>query len=142
DVARVDQHHLEGGLEDVEDGLPVDAGRLHGDLGDAPAGQPVGQRQQLAGGGAEVEGLLEDLARVGDLQGAGDDELLVDVEAGTAGEQDIHGTISWVGIAGAGTDPGAWSRLLWVLPARAGATGSGPSESVDAGVGGQIRLRA
>ena len=35
DVLGVDQHHLEAALQQVEDRLPVDAGRFHGDVADA-----------------------------------------------------------------------------------------------------------
>ena len=44
DVLGVDQQQLEAALQQVEDRLPVDAGRLHGDVGDAlrrPASRPA-----------------------------------------------------------------------------------------------------
>jgi hypothetical protein len=42
DVRRVDQPDREAVLEDVEDRLPVDPGRLHGHVGDRLGRQPVG----------------------------------------------------------------------------------------------------
>jgi hypothetical protein len=44
---------------------PDNPGCLHAELGDAPAAQPVGQRQQLAAGGAEGPGLLLAAAGLG-----------------------------------------------------------------------------
>jgi len=48
DVAGVDQDQLEVVLEHVPDGLPVDAGGLHRDLGDLVGLEPVAQHEQAA----------------------------------------------------------------------------------------------
>ena len=41
DVLGVHQQHFKVGFQDIEDRLPVFAGALHGDVGDAVTGQPV-----------------------------------------------------------------------------------------------------
>ena len=65
DVAGVDQQQLEAPLlEDVPDRLPVLAGRLHHDLGDALGGQPLGECLELAGERAERPDLLAPTAAV------------------------------------------------------------------------------
>ena len=62
DVLGVDQDDADVALQEVEDRLPVDAGRFHRHVRDAVAGQPVRQGQQVAGHGREGADLLEDLA--------------------------------------------------------------------------------
>jgi hypothetical protein len=47
DVLGVDQRELEVILEQVVDGLPVDAGGLHRHVRDAEAREPVAQREQI-----------------------------------------------------------------------------------------------
>ncbi len=71
-------------FQQEEHRLPVIAGGLHPDPGDAPAGQPVSQRLQLAPGGAEGPGLLLAAARRGvGRHPDGDLDLgLGDVQAG------------------------------------------------------------
>jgi len=54
----VEEPALEAPLEHVEDGLPVDAGRLHPHQRDAEAFQPVGERLELADRGGEAARLL------------------------------------------------------------------------------------
>src|SRR5947209_4946861 len=110
----------------MRDGLPIDAGRLPGHVGDPVGGEPIGQAEQFVGRRAEASGVLDDLA-LDDEQDTGQDRDLRHVEAGAAGMQEVHrGAPGW-DRRRAGRDLGAWSRLLWVLPASAGATGSGPT---------------
>jgi hypothetical protein len=54
-------------------------------MGDALGGQPVGQLQQAGGVGGEGTGLGAGVALRGLVADAGDDRLLVDVEAGAVG---------------------------------------------------------
>jgi hypothetical protein len=48
DVLRIHQHHRKLTFENVPDGLPVDASRLHRHMSHVLALQPVGQFQQVA----------------------------------------------------------------------------------------------
>ena len=50
----VHEHELEVVFEQVVDRLPVDAGGLHRDVGDAEALEPVPEREQLGGHGREL----------------------------------------------------------------------------------------
>lgn len=61
-------------------------------MGDAGVGQPIRQRLQLCGVRAEGTCLLaRELQRArGQATNAGHNGVLVDVEAGAAGEQDVH----------------------------------------------------
>ena len=87
DVAGVDDQQLEPrALEQVVVRLPVDAGRLHRDVGHAEGEQPIGERQQLVGQGAERAQLA---ASRGD--DARDYRVAVDVEPGAAFVDDLHG---------------------------------------------------
>ena len=52
-MPRVDQQQCEAVLQQIPDGFPVHPGRLEHDVCDPVLGQPVGQRQQLIGVGAE-----------------------------------------------------------------------------------------
>jgi hypothetical protein len=61
-MARVDQQALELVLEHVPDRLPVDAGRLHRDLGHAMLGQPVAQPEQAAHRGLKLRDFLHAFA--------------------------------------------------------------------------------
>lgn len=58
DMPGIDQHHLAHALEQIEHRLPIDPGRLHRRMGAAVRHQPVPQRQQLGGRGAEGARLL------------------------------------------------------------------------------------
>jgi hypothetical protein len=58
DVLGVDQQDVEAALQEVPDRPPVDTGRLHGDVGDAFGGQPIGQGEQVRGVRAEGTRLL------------------------------------------------------------------------------------
>src|SRR5256885_13802907 len=49
DVLGVDQDDGESPFQEVEDRLPVDAGRFHSDMGHGEGGQPAGQFQQVIG---------------------------------------------------------------------------------------------
>ena len=90
DLRRVGQDQHEPALgQDVPDRLPVDAGRLHGDVGAAVLRQPLGQLEQARGRGGEGADLAGDLAAGGEAHG-GDHGRLVDVEAGAARIEDLH----------------------------------------------------
>src|SRR5262249_12603350 len=122
DVLGVDQDDPDAALQDVEDRLPVDARGFHGHVGDAVTGQPVRQGQQVPGHGREGTDLLEDLAAAAAAADADDDVGLVDVDAGTAGVEGVHGVLP------VDLSPGGQRQadsLLCVLPAQAGATVSG-----------------
>jgi len=82
----VDQDDLEAAFQHVEDGLPIDARRFHGNVADALGLQPVGEGQQLGGHGAEGADLGGDDAVGAGAADAGHDGLLVDVQAGAAVE--------------------------------------------------------
>ena len=58
DVLGVGQRQLELALEQMPDGLPVDARRFHGDVGDLVARQPVRQFQQAARRGRHRQTLI------------------------------------------------------------------------------------
>lgn len=91
-VRRVGEDQVEAAFEHVPDRPPVNAGRLHGDVGDAVAGQPVRQLQQGRGRGREGLDLLLDTLRRPD-SGAGDHTVLVDVESGAPWRQDFPGSL-------------------------------------------------
>src|SRR6266511_2859988 len=93
-VRGVDDEQLEAGLEDVVDRLPERPGALHRDNGDAGFGQPVGEREQLAGGRSERSDLAGGLRSRTRGQPTGDDRALVDIEPGAAGMDDLHGDAS------------------------------------------------
>jgi len=91
-VHRVGEDEVEHAVEDVPNGPPVDAGGFHGDVSDSEAGEPVRQLQQAGGRGGEgLDRLLESLLRHD--PGAGDDAVLVDVQAGAPWMQDLHGSL-------------------------------------------------
>ena len=71
--------------------LPVDAGALHADVGDAVLGQPRLQGFQVTRGRAEAAQQLLRLASWRADQDAADDAGLVDVQAGATFEENIHG---------------------------------------------------
>ena len=87
----VDQHDRHATFQDVEDRLPVHAGRFHGGLADALFLQPVGQGQQLGGHGGEGANLGADGPVGADAADAGDDGLLVHVQAGATVVHEVHG---------------------------------------------------
>ena len=92
EMAGVEQLALELVLEQVEHGLPVDAGGLHPDDGHGVAAQPVRQRDQASGRRAKLADLLPAAAiAVPDAHARGDLGL-VDVEHRAALDQTIHGT--------------------------------------------------
>jgi hypothetical protein len=97
DVLGVDEPELEVVLEQVVDRLPVDAGRLHRDVGDAEPLEPVAQRQQLAGHRRELCAELRAAALpVGHMR-AGGDLLLVDIERRAALENPFHRYLPRIG---------------------------------------------
>ena len=116
DVQGVDQQATHGLFEDIEDGLPVHAGALHGDLGHLMSFQPIAQGDQVGGGGPEGADVLSPfLARAwqADADGHG---LAMDIQPGDALEELLHGltpTAVSPGPAGADVQP----NLLGVLTA-------------------------
>ena len=102
----VDQDDLEVAFQEVEDRLPVDPGRFHGDVADAFGLEPVGQRQQVGGHGAEGADLGADGAIGTDAADAGDDGLLVDVQPGAAIMKGFHRSGSVTEIS-----PSRWGDL-------------------------------
>jgi len=66
----------------AHDGLPVHPGGLHGHELDAVCGEPVPEREQLAGGGAELVDLLPPLLALAGDAHARRDLILVDIESG------------------------------------------------------------
>jgi len=91
-MLRIDQGELEAPLQELVDGPPVDPGRLHRDVGAAGGGEPVGQPQQLAGGGAERAYLLAARRPVARRPEAGGDAGLVHVEPTADGVEHFHRT--------------------------------------------------
>src|SRR5207244_4101692 len=89
DVLGVDQQQFKDPLEQVPDRLPVDPGRLHGDVGHPFVGQPVRQLQQGVGLGPEGAYLPVDPATAAAAD-TGYDHLLVDIQTGATGMQDVH----------------------------------------------------
>src|SRR5207245_11308941 len=79
----------EGSVEPVPRRLPVPARGLHGDMGTAVRGAPVTEREQLGRGRAERAHRVGD-RRSGPDAGAGDDGLLMHVQAGTLRVNDVH----------------------------------------------------
>src|SRR5512135_3862041 len=94
DVMGVDQDDREPRLQEVKDGLPVRAGRLHRDHVDPLGSQPIGEVQEVARHGGEGPGVLEDLAGGVDPSDARNDGPLVNVQSGAAGMQYVHRRVS------------------------------------------------
>jgi hypothetical protein len=90
DVRRVRQHQGEIAVaQDMPHWLPVNAGRLHRDVGAFLGGEPVRQRQQFRGGCLEGAHLAPARA-VDDVSHGGHDCVLVHVEAGAMRIQNFH----------------------------------------------------
>ena len=89
DLRRVGQHQIERFGEHRPDRLPVDAGGLHGGVGDAVPGQPVRQPLQLRGRRAEGLDVLVGAAGVRQPR-AGDDAVAVNVQPRATGMQKLH----------------------------------------------------
>jgi hypothetical protein len=84
-------------FQDVEDGTPIDSRRLHRDLRDAVAGQPIIKGQEIGGHRAEGAHLPSHAAVRFSQQDTGDDTLLMDIETTTAGMHDLHTSSSTTG---------------------------------------------
>src|SRR4051794_8569396 len=117
------------------DRLPVHAGRLHHDVRDAVALQPRRQTLQVCGRGGKRLDVAHHARAFGDAS-AGHDTVLVDVEAGAAGMQNLHGHLP-CGSAVAGGARGAAPAVKprWVdsnmrAPALAGLAQSGVREGL------------
>jgi hypothetical protein len=90
DVAGVDEDAFELVLEDRPDWLPVDAGRLHRDLGDAVGGEPVAQGQQPRHRGRELGKVLLASTAIFGRAHAGGHLRLVDIERPGALNDRLH----------------------------------------------------
>ncbi len=89
-VLGIDQDHLDGAFQHIEDGTPVDPGRLHGYVRHPQPAEPVTHAVQLGGGRRKGAHLLADLAGGSGEQHTGHHGLLVDIESGTTGIQDAQ----------------------------------------------------
>ena len=92
-VLGVGEHELEAFLQHVPDRPPVDPGRFHRHMRAAVSADPVGKRQQLAGRGRKVAGLV--MARGRDAAHAGNYRVLVDIEPRAARIQNLHRSCSF-----------------------------------------------
>src|SRR5262249_6002838 len=98
----INQQHRETSLQEVEDRFPVDPGRFHGYLSHALGGQPIAQQLQLRSRRAEGADLTVDAAVSAEAAYACHHGLLVNIQAGAAGIQDLHSKTS----LGVSTAPG------------------------------------
>ena len=89
-VAGVEEPAFDVVLEEVEDRLPVDPGRLHPDQGHPMSDQPVAQGQQVPGRGPELMALGLPLSVRPRHPNAGDARGLVHVEAGAPLDHGVH----------------------------------------------------
>ncbi|BCQ30169.1 hypothetical protein NK8_83600 (plasmid) [Caballeronia sp. NK8] len=90
DMSGICQDQLEAAFEDVPDRFPIDASRFHGHVRAAMQGKPVAGLKQSDCGGSEA-------AHFAILWGrhaahASHTGVLVDVESGAAGIENLHGT--------------------------------------------------
>src|SRR5438874_8977732 len=87
--------------QNVPHRLPIDAGRLHRDMGAALGGEPLRQRQQFLGRGLEGADLTTYRA-VRHVPLAGHDRVLVHVEPGAMWVENLHAPLRsmrrWRGI--------------------------------------------
>ena len=84
-LARIDQQHLEAArFEHLEQGDPIDARGFEGDGGDVAGPEPVGQRVEVGGIGAEAADGL------GVITGRDSDPVLFGTHI-NAGRVEIHG---------------------------------------------------
>jgi len=86
---RVGQDQRDLALEDVPDRLPVDARRLHRDMGAAMLGQPIRQREQLGRRRAECPHVRLDRCAVREAY-ARHDRLLMDIQTRTPRIEHLH----------------------------------------------------
>ncbi len=86
-LAGIDQQDLQAPrLQEFEQGNPVDAGRFHGDGGDAAVDEPVGQDVEVGSEGAETAYGLR-----GAIRWDGPPVLgFADVDAGGVGVEDLE----------------------------------------------------
>ena len=91
DVVRVGDDQGEMPFEDGVHRLPADAGALHADMAHPPLREPVAQGLEIGGHGAEAADLLPRLLTRPADQDTGDDAGLMDVEAGRAFNEHVHG---------------------------------------------------
>src|SRR6266567_599678 len=87
-VLGVDQDDLTSGLQDVEDGPPIDARRLHRDMADLVLSQPIRKLQEVDGSGGKGTHLATDLATLPRRDDAGHHRLLVHIQTGATRIQD------------------------------------------------------
>src|SRR5581483_4590680 len=76
-------------IQGIPDGLPIDPRGLHNEMRNLMLAEPVCHRQQVVGEGRKAAALVAHLGTLGDTN-AGDDHLLVHVEARTTGMKDFH----------------------------------------------------
>ncbi len=90
DMRRVRQHQGKIAVaEDMPHRLPIDAGRLHRDMGAALLGEPGRQGEQFFGRRLEGAHLAFDRA-VGHVAHTGHDRLLVHIQTGAMRVQNFH----------------------------------------------------
>ena len=102
DVAGVDQHHLEVGLQDVVDGLPIHPGGLHGHVGHSQRAQPVREGEQVGRRRAEGGDLFGASAPLVGEAGTNHQLGLADVDPGATLDQlvelfDLGSLLAWHG---------------------------------------------
>lgn len=96
-VLGIDQDDAEGVFQQGENRPPIDARTLHRHLRDAQAGEPVTQVAQAGGRGTEGADSFTHAGLFGSGSGfwfgeqaTSDDGLLVDIESGTGGIENLH----------------------------------------------------
>jgi hypothetical protein len=101
DMRRVGWRQLEVAFQDMPDRLPVHASRLHGDVLDAKAIEPIDQGQQPRGGRGKSPDCLQRRALAADAH-ASHDALLAHVQAGAARVDDFHNRLLMVATSACG----------------------------------------
>jgi hypothetical protein len=116
----VQEPALEAPLEHVEDGLPVDAGRLHAHQRHPEAVQPVGERLELPDRGAEAARLLLALAPALALARhphRGNDAVAVHIKPRAALNDDVHHLPPFQTTGRAGSEGPPFTTLRFALEA-------------------------
>ena len=91
DIFRVGEHRLHAGLfEDVINRDPVFPGRLHADIGHSIPGEPSGHTPDVAVGACKLPDIKDSgQGLIVRHAGAGHQDVLVDIDAPTAGTFDV-----------------------------------------------------
>src|SRR5438034_2424655 len=119
-MLRVQEPALEPPLEHPEDGLPVDAGRLHPDQRHLEARQPVGELLELSDRRAEALRLLRASAPALALPRhphRGDDAVAVHVQPRAALNDDVHHVPPFQTTGRAGSEGPPTTTLRFALEA-------------------------